>query len=228
MNERSILRAALTAKTANDRGRKERGFTIMELLVATAVFGVVLLIIATAILQLSRLYYKGITETKVQTTTRTLVDTVAQAIQFSGAAVTTTPAGATAGGTTWTFCIGNQQYGYKLGQQLVDSSPGANQAVRTMVVRDLAGCTSASPAPDMSAGAPGRELLAPGMRLARFEVTTTDGSYYKVSARVVFGDDDLLTAPPTAPNAKCRDNQRAGTQFCAVSDITAGVTKRVE
>lgn len=204
-----------------------RGFTVVELMIATAVFGVVLLVIATGILQLSRLYYKGLTNTKVQTTTRTLVDTIAQSIQFSGASVTNTPAGATAGGTTWTFCIGNQQYAYKLGQQLVDSSPGANQSLRTLTVRDLAGCTSSSPAPSMGASAPGRELLAPGMRLARLQVTSLGGAYYLVSARVVFGDDDLLTDPLT-PTAQCKNNQRTGTQFCAVSDITAGVTKRVE
>jgi prepilin-type N-terminal cleavage/methylation domain-containing protein len=206
----------------------QRGFTVIELMVATAVFGFVLLIIATGILQLSRLYYKGLTETKVQTTTRTLVDTIAQAIQFSGANVTVTPVGAVAGATTWTFCIGNQQYAYKLGQQLVDSTPAANQSRRVLMVRDLAGCTASSGAPAMDGSAAGRELLAPGMRLARLEVKQLSGSYYTVSARVVFGDDAVLSTPPTATTAGCRNGVRAGTQFCAVSDITAGITKRVE
>jgi Tfp pilus assembly protein FimT len=200
----------------------DRGFTVVELMIATATFGLVLLVIATAILQLSRVYYKGITETKVQTTTRTLVDSIAQAVQFSGAPITNSPAGATAGSTVWTFCVGNQQYAYRLGQQLVDNSPGANQTTAALRVRDVPGCTSSSPVP----ATPGRELLAPGMRLARMEVSALGGPFYKVSARVVFGDDDLLSSP-TATSAQCKNNQRVGTQFCAVSDITAGVTKRV-
>lgn len=202
--------------------RQTGGFTVVELMIATATFGLVLLVIATAILQLSRVYYKGITETKVQTTTRSLVDTIAQSIQFSGVPVTASPAGATAGSTTWTFCVGNQQYAYKLGQQLVDSSPGVNQSIQVLRVRDLPGCTSSSPVPATA----GRELLAPGMRLARLELKNLGGPYYSISARVVFGDDDLLS-DPLATNAQCKNNQRAGTQFCAVSDITAGVTKRV-
>ncbi len=203
------------------RRLKSHGFTVVELMIATATFGLVLLVVATAILQLSRVYYKGVTETKVQTTTRTFVDSIAQAIQFSGAPVTNTPA-ATAGSTTWTFCVGNQQYAYKLGQQLVDSSPGTNQSTQVLRVRDVPGCTSSSPVP----ATPGRELLAPGMRLSELEVRALGGPYYKVSARVVFGDDDLLTNA-TATNAQCNNTLRAGTQFCAVSDITAGVTKRV-
>ncbi len=209
------------------RRSNSRGFTVVELMIATAVFGLVLLVIATGILQLTRLYYKGLTNTKVQSTTRTLVDTIAQSIQFSGANVTATDPAAVAGSATWTFCIGNQQYAYKLGQQLVDSSPGANQSLHALTVRDLAGCTSASPAPSMGVGAPGRELLAPGMRLAQLEVTAAGNSYYYVRAKVIFGDEDLINGPLT-PGAQCKNNQRVGTQFCAVSDIAAGITKRVE
>jgi len=48
---------------------------------------------------------------------------------------------------------------------------------------------------------------------------------YKISVKVVFGDDDLLNNP-NAESATCKSEQ--GSQFCAVSDITTVVTKRVQ
>jgi hypothetical protein len=46
-----------------------------------------------------------------------------------------------------------------------------------------------------------------------------------VQVRVIYGDDDLLSNP-TAANANCKS--QAGSQFCAVSDLTTVVVKRVQ
>lgn len=204
----------------------QRGFTIVELMIATAVFGVILLVIAVAIMQFTRVYYKGITQATTQDTTRTLVDRIAQSIQFNGGNVTATPARSY--GTVASFCVGNQQYTYVIGKQLSDSTPNSSQTWHSLVARDLGGCVSSSPTPSMSTQATtGRELLAPKMRLARMEVAPigTSNKLYKVTVRVVFGEDDLLSNP-TGPDAKCLSQQ--GSQFCAVSEITTVVTKRVE
>src|SRR5687767_2647693 len=106
--------------------RDARGFTIMELLISTVVFGVVLLVVSTAILQFTRVYYKGLTESNVQETTRTIADAITQGIQFSGGTVTST--GTPTAGANAAFCIGNQQYSYQIGHQLTDStSPSGTQ-----------------------------------------------------------------------------------------------------
>lgn len=199
-----------------------RGFTVVELMVATAVFGLVLLVIATAIINLSRLYYKGLTDTKVQATSRQIVDTIAQSIQFNGGIVTSTP-GSPASGTPYSFCIGNTQYSFVLGRMLSDSPSGSEVSHVLVSYNPPGGCNS-SLAPQFTNG---RELLAPGMRLAKLDVQNLGGTYYLVNARVVYGDDAILTNP-TATNAACNSAMRYGTQFCAVSDITAAVTKRVQ
>jgi prepilin-type N-terminal cleavage/methylation domain-containing protein len=205
----------------NSRTSNQKGFTIVELLVATAVFGVILLVVTVAVLQFSRVYYKGVTEANTQDTARTIVDRISQAIQFNGGTVT-----ATTGASTGAFCVGNQQYTYVLGKQLVDSSPSGTQTYHSLVARDLAGCLVSSPTPPMNTSATsGRELLSPKMRLARMEVTPAGTNLYKITIRVVFGDDDLLNNPSTT-TASCKG--QAGSQFCAVSEITTTVTKRVE
>ncbi|MET1033163.1 MAG: prepilin-type N-terminal cleavage/methylation domain-containing protein [Candidatus Saccharimonadales bacterium] len=214
--------------------RKEsKGFTLVELMIATAVFGMVLLVIATAIINLSRLYYKGLTETKVQAATRTILDTVSQSIQFNGGAVTATAASPTPG-NSYAFCVGNTQYSYTVGYQLADA-PTSGQTYHGVVAQDVAGCTSSTPAQNVRVSSVvGREMLFPNMRLTKLEVLPV-GAYYVINIRVVYGDDDLLYSPSNPSDtsgflradASCK-NIRSGSQFCSVSDTTSVVTKRVE
>jgi prepilin-type N-terminal cleavage/methylation domain-containing protein len=202
------------------------GFTIIELLISTLVFGVVLLIITTAILQITRVYYKGITEAKTQNVARNVVDSIGQNIQFNGGKITPTPASTTPG-SSYAFCVGNQQYSYTLGYQLADNNPTVAQTYHALVVRNLPGCDNSSAAQDMRvADITGRELVGRDMRIAKLEVSSLSETLYKISVRIVFGDDDLLTNPNDA-NAKCIA-QRAGTQFCASSELTTIVAKRIK
>jgi len=195
-----------------------QGFTIVELLVATLVFSIVLLTVTLGIVQISRVYYKGINEADVQNTARSIMDTVTQSIQFSGATVTATPTAQI--GALQAFCIGNTQYNYRLGYQLVDSSPGTNQTTLALASKDsVSGCEGAA------ASNGGKEFLSPNMRLSNLKVTEiSPDRLYKVTVRVVFGDDDLLNNP-TAANASCKST--AGSQFCSVSELTSTVYKRV-
>jgi prepilin-type N-terminal cleavage/methylation domain-containing protein len=207
--------------------RQTKGFTIIELLVATAVFSTVLIIVTTGILQFSRVYYKGVTEANVQNTARSIVDTISQGIQFGGGNIGETFSGTPTPGGNYDFCLGDVQYSYRPGYQLVDGSPGANQTKHALVVRTVSGCTAPTGGQDMSVSGvlPGRELLSPRMRISSLVVDNISGNLYKVQVRVVFGDDDLLNNP-TAANASCKGN--AGRQFCAVSDLSTVVIKRVQ
>lgn len=198
------------------------GFTIVELLVALAVFSVVLVVITAAILQISRVYYKGVTETNVQATARSIIDTVSQAIQFSGGNVTDTVA--VTPGTSYDFCINNQEYSYRPGYKLVDSAPGMNETNHSLVVRTVSSCSSPT-GQNLSGAVTGRELLAPNMRLSKMVVKNIGPNLYQVQVRVVYGSDDLLNSP-TASNASCRGV--SGRQFCAVSDLSTVVISRVK
>lgn len=211
------------------RGRVERsqGFSIMELLIATMVFAVVLLMVTAGILQIARVYYKGVTEANTQNTARSIIDTVSQAIQFSGGAVTPTPT-TPAPGTDYAFCVGNQQFSFRLGWQVENRlDPTANQTWHALVQNSAAGCSSSTAAQSMTAPTiVGRDLVGPHMRLSRLSVSNLGGNLYAVRVTVVYGDNDLLNTP-TAAGASCKGVQ-AGTQFCSISDLSTIVVKRVE
>ncbi len=197
--------------------KQERGFTIIELLVSTVVFSIVLLTVTLGIIQISRVYYKGINEADVQNTARSIMDTVTQGIQFSGSTVTVTSPPSI--GNLQAFCIGNTQYSYKLGYQLTDGTLGTNQTKTSLASKNVAGCDGAA------AQTGGKEFLSPNMRLSNFKVTeVSPDKLYKITVRVAFGDDDLLNNP-TAANASCKST--TGSQFCSVSELTSTVYKRV-
>jgi hypothetical protein len=74
-----------------------------------------------------------------------------------------------------------------------------------------------------------RELLGPHMRLGALDITSA-GSLYTVHVRVIYGDDDLLTptvSGSTDWNSELCSGTTAGSQFCAVSDLTTTVKQRL-
>jgi len=197
----------------------EQGFTIVELLISSLIFSLILLVVTIGIIQISRVYYKGITESTTQNTARSIVDTISQAIQFNGGAVSTT---LSPGPGTWSsFCVGGQQFSYRLGYQLVEGTPSGNQTNKALLQTSLAGCSGNPPA-----ATSGRELLGTKMRISKLTVTSAGTNMYKVSIRVTYGDDDLLNNP-TAANASCK-GATAGSQFCSISELTTTVVKRVQ
>jgi prepilin-type N-terminal cleavage/methylation domain-containing protein len=216
--------------------RKQAGFTIIELLIATLVFSVVLVVITVGIIQIAHVYYKGVIEGNTQGVARNILDTVAQGIQFNGGDVSTAP-GSVAPGSSLAFCVGNQQYSYTLGYQVEDSPiPSAYQSYHALVQNNLAGCVGTPAQNVRAATVNGREMVGSHMRLSNIIVTPIAGtSNYRVLVRVVYGDDDLLYSPsaptsaagPTRPDAVCRP-VRVGSQFCAVAELNTVVQKRVQ
>jgi prepilin-type N-terminal cleavage/methylation domain-containing protein len=67
---------------------KSSGFTIVELMISTLVFSVILLVVTFGIVHFTNSYYRGINGSTTQDTARTIVDSVTQAIQFSSGTIT--------------------------------------------------------------------------------------------------------------------------------------------
>ncbi|HSX35896.1 MAG TPA: prepilin-type N-terminal cleavage/methylation domain-containing protein [Patescibacteria group bacterium] len=202
---------------------QQRGFTVVELLIATLVFSVVLMIVTAGIIQVTRVYYKGVTEANTQSVARSISDVVGQAIQFSPGTVTPTPAVVIPGAQSY-FCVGGTVYLYYQGYELIDvgANPAKHQTSHSIVAQPFAGGCAGSGFVN------GRDLMSPKMRLSKVTVKNvgSDPNTYQVEVRVVYGDDDVLSNP-TGANAACA-SVHAGTQFCAVSDLTTVVVKRVQ
>lgn len=206
---------------------KRRGFTILELLVASTVFAIILLVVATGVLRFTDSYYRGVTDSKTQSTTREMMNEVSQSLQFGKSFSSLSGANGVLG-----YCIDNTLYSYEIGQQVTDSSPNASlhQGYHGLVISTGSSCSGATPTLPSSSSLPAnsRELLSEHMRLSTFTIIAT-GDLYTIHIRVIYGDDDLLT--PTVGGSTNWANEQCssgpGTQFCGISDLTTTVQRRL-
>ena len=60
----------------------QTGFTIVELMIATVIFSMVLLVCSYAIIHAGRMYYKGMIMSKTQDTARKIIDSASDAIKY--------------------------------------------------------------------------------------------------------------------------------------------------
>jgi prepilin-type N-terminal cleavage/methylation domain-containing protein len=209
----------------------ENGFTIIELMIATAVFSVVLLVCAVGLLQVGRSYYKGVTTARTQEVARTILDEISQNIQFGSGTVNTLNNNNGSIG----YCVGDKTYSYIPNRQLIDTAPTGDQSRHVLAVDDsISTCSAGIPAQNMLGNPAGRELMTTRMRLSDFTITRLGANeLYRVTVRVVSGERDLLVDRNSDNQITAADNpvqcknDRAGTQFCAVSELTTTVQKRV-
>ena len=184
-----------------------RGFTIVEIMIATVVFSVILLLLTAGIISIGNTYYRGITSSRTQAAARAISDNVVQAIQYSADNIVRTP------GDPGAVCAGGKKYSYKLNTKKDDSN-------HVLLIEDyIAGgsCTA-----NMTPGPNTIEQIGKNMTLTRFDITenTVTGNF-NVRVRVVSGDNDLFEGDNTDNNCK----GGAGSQFCAVSSLDTEVRK---
>lgn len=238
-----MLSPAKQQKNRAPRRNSPAGFTIIELLVATSVFSLILLVITTGILSFTKQYYKGVISSTTQNTARSIMAEITQTIQFGSTIKPNLGGGGSKG-----FCVDNKLFSYETGKQVTDNggTAGLHQGYHALIRSQLtSGCTDTTvplAMPNTSTLASDqRELLANHMRLAALDVSPvgTGGLLYSVHVRVVYGDDDLLCSPSggdcssnaVSTNLGARDltcKGNIGSQFCAVSDLRTTVQKRLQ
>jgi prepilin-type N-terminal cleavage/methylation domain-containing protein len=214
------------------------GFTIIELLIATTIFSIVLVVIVSSFLQVGRMFYKGVSVNNTNESTRNLVDSIANDARLS----TFTPGGADSSDPSKLFfCIGAHRYTYKLNTQVKanDISTSAS-TMGAGIVQDTAGGSSCLD-PTHNPGINPSQVLGPDMRLNALSVTkNTTGTSVMIHAHVIFyGVDKTVFSSSIHPNDTATDHTAAlndpsaycsgnllSTQFCAVSDIGTSVTLR--
>lgn len=214
------------------------GFTLVELMIATAVFAVVLVTLSTAIVQISRMFFKGVTASNTQEVARSILNDVSQSIQFDSVNYLPGKDNST-DNLIHAACIGNTQYSFKLG---VQQGTGAGNSPHALVRATQPACVDSEAQYLAGGSVKGQEMLSNKMRLAKFDIQQlSDPDLWRITVRVVYGDDDLLcdsaqpatcsdpdtmVIPNTSANLRCK-SIRDGTQFCAVSELSTIVEKRI-
>ena len=200
---------------------KESGFTIVELMIATLVFSVILTVITMGVMSFTNRYYKGANVSTTQNAAQSILDTITQAIQFGSAIVQPSSA------TTNYFCAGGYAFTYDKGVLYTGSQTGLYMAPMGST------CTPTTTG--------GKQLLGTNMRITNLAVTNVNAAehLYSVSITVAFGANDLLCSPGQGncygsaamttfwPVSDLRCKTTTGSQFCAVSTLTTTVEQRI-
>jgi prepilin-type N-terminal cleavage/methylation domain-containing protein len=160
---------------------KNKGFTIVELMIALAILSVILVVASVVLINIENLYSKGVNAANLQNAARNIVDDVSANLQFSGqspincnlngqqppagsatfADSTTCGVGAAMGDDhgPFVYCVGNTRYTYVLGQELgtdpyykaTSSSTPTQQITNHVLWRDTLAPTGTNPCPAMTA-----------------------------------------------------------------------------
>jgi len=233
---------------------KQQGFTIIELMISTVIFSVVLLMCMAGILQITRLYYRGVTQSNTQEVARAITNDISEAIQFSGSNIFIPEEGNPTGpfippepsgeNDIGFFCIGGSRYTFAMDRQLKSSNPTPALSQRSTVLwvdQPDNGCagTVDPEAIDLSdtdviEASNGVEVLKENMRLTQFEISqvetisgSTDDSVWNIQVAVAYGDDDLMEVDEEGNRRRCKPSG-PGVEFCATSEISTTVRRRVQ
>jgi type II secretory pathway pseudopilin PulG len=232
----------------------ENGFTIVELLIATTIFSMVIIVILYGVLSFTHAYYSGVNNTTTQGTARTVLNTIAQSIEFSGNSIVTTPVSLPAPGNPVAFCAGDATYIYDWGTAYSSAAPLSSTNAGLYVAPGSCNTTAPYPIPIPN----GRELLSDNMRITYLTVSqSTAGSrLYTISLGLAYGDKDLLcnasrngsgsgggclrgdalntqdivvgnSAYVGGPENDVECRQTTGWQFCAHAGLSTTVSLRV-
>lgn len=221
-------RIKLSQIPKSEYNENQGGFTIIELLIATAVFAMVLVLIMVGILQISRTYISGYIQTQTQNTARSILATVTQDIQLNSyTQITPTKHGLKPG--QYYFCIGQHLYSYKIGKQLT-ATTSSYTTDHALILASGPGLCNSSTANAILHGPVGgtydtQELLNKDMLLGQLSVTQVvpNSPLFNVEVTVTYGNSGpggILEG--IAPNYTCPPLNQGG-QFCAVSTVKTTV-----
>lgn len=211
---------------------KNDGFTIIELMIATAAFTVILMITTGALIGISDTYVKGSVEEQTQQTNRTIISDITTDIQYNNYDDINL-SGFTDGSDNLQnpgyFCIGNDVYIFNLDNYInaLERYTGSGSCPSSLPTAPSNGTT---------------KLLNNNERLSQLNITPEtvtglSGGGYKVEAQVIYGSDSILNcqatgggncslASPWDRTYSCPGGNDSSS--CAISTLSVFVIPRVQ
>lgn len=213
------------------KNHQNHGFTIVELMIATVVFAIILLMTLGGFVQIGRTFYKGVTISRTENTVRTIADSLSSDIRSASAGSSDTLTVDAGGNQVSYFCIGQHLYYFRSGV-IFDNDPSSTNIPKSTFGFKQDNVSSAC-TPDAvrslinTPTSNAKELLGEKMRLSKLSVKCSDiatNRLCNLSIHIAYGDNDLLEPPANGPSALCK-GATAGTQFCATADINTSVLR---
>jgi prepilin-type N-terminal cleavage/methylation domain-containing protein len=220
------------------KGVSQRGFTVVELLIATTVFSIVLLTALIGFIRIGNLFYKGVSIAQTQDNANSLYKDVAGNFQ---SAASVGGAQNSISGTYDYYCIGGTRYTYRINKEVLQSdplnhSPSGNFGVLKDILPGNGAC--AEPCDDTSSspclGSTVRlsnpvELLGEKTRIEKFNITqsTTTSNLYTIAIILAYGDDTALDysikTPAVDYSTVFCPGGTTSQQFCAISSVDTAI-----
>ncbi|MEK7626475.1 MAG: prepilin-type N-terminal cleavage/methylation domain-containing protein [Patescibacteria group bacterium] len=214
----------------------QRGFTILELIIASTVFSTIMLLATTGLIQIGRTYHKGQITAKTQEATRGVIEEISREVQFSNNAVQQSVEADYSASLNVVkvraVCVGNTRYTFVTNQPRAklaqaDDISATSPTLRHLLWADRKLDSDPCVASNLNLANPsnGRELLAQGMRLTNFRVQQA-GENVNIDIKIYYGDYDLAGGLASQGTDFC-ESSKTGGQFCSSSELSTVVRRRI-
>ncbi len=213
---------------------RQSGFTLIELMISTGVFSVILLICTTAILVIGQQFHKASISAITQDTARTIMEDVSREVQLSGRAPSAVVTNAIPTPSVSAICVGTVRYNFILDYELEDVQvvDAVNRHAPHVLWKDSNPNPSSCVAQDITTPTPatsGRELMAIHTRLkpaSGFGITNNDSTgvtqtLYNIDVSIIYGDNAVIDTV----NNNCVSRSGGGS-FCGLSELHTAVYRR--
>jgi type II secretory pathway pseudopilin PulG len=219
--------------------KKEGGFTIAEVSIATSIFAIVLMVGLTIFFAIGKLFYKGVTISQTQEIAQSILQDINGNFQNA-----TSPPTLVSDPSQYSYvCIGKTRYTFNLGYKIdLNNGPAPSHAAPSAggnfgLLKDTLPSNSSCGAPCNDLGALGAcappnyrfnnptELLGQNMRVDKFDISAgTAPNIYNISLMLATGDDDVFdySTPGNFSTATCKNESRTQ-EFCSVISVNTSV-----
>lgn len=209
--------------------KSQRGFTIMELMIATMVFGVLLLMSMAAFIHIGRLFYKAVVTARTEEVARTVIEDITAEVRRSSSSPT--PGFIMVGAQRVDYvCIQGQTEYFYIPMRQFKGDPDDTLNAKRFGLRKAENVGNCGQVSDFPNGT--KQLLGEYMRVSDFSITDCSavvpcsGKLSFIHLRLSYGDKDVFTTDAdTNSNPKCKGSP-ADSQFCVVTELNTGALRR--
>lgn len=187
----------------------QRGFTIVELMIAVTIFSITITLISAAIIQIGKYYQQGNTKTRLNSLAREIQTNISQDYQFSGMDPLTATVNIS-GQPHQALCIGTTRYLYSINND------------QALYIDKISSPTDCSTGVNVSTA---RKPLPKNAKVNALSFNSASITGVRVlEIRFVVGDQDLFIDNNYNNNCKVE----AGREFCAVISLSSSFARKVE
>jgi prepilin-type N-terminal cleavage/methylation domain-containing protein len=206
----------------NKQHTDQKGFTIVELMLSTVIFSIVMLMVIFAMMHIGRTYTRSLVSARMQQQVDEMIYEISQDVKFEGGTlVHYKPIG---DGSVGVLCVGLKRYTYLLNEQRNDLQPH----VMLYDQNDDCGLIAPAGANLSTLNQSAKDLVQSRTRLYKFEVSKlpsiADDSW-RIDVGLAYGDDDQFNYDGSG-RPICKSE--VGSQNCKTAESTLLVTRRVD